>query len=97
MKPWERDALLGSLVRRGARHGLLGGNPTWLVIGGLAFVVRRVRRRDAGVVYSEEIPVGQRVTVEHQPTRPRRSLGGRRGGDGLAGPPGAKVATAPPK
>ncbi len=78
MKPWEMDAVLRALVRRGTRRGLLGGNPAWLVIGALAFVVRRLRRREAGVVWSEEVSPGQVVTVDHFPSdRPRRGRGRR--------------------
>lgn len=81
MKPWEMDALLRTLVRRGTRRGLLGGNRVWLVVGGLAFVVRRLRRRDAGVVWSEEVTPGQVVTVEHLPSgRSRRRRRDRSGG-----------------
>lgn len=79
MRPWELDAVLRTLVRRGARQGLLGGNRAWLVIGVLAFVVRRLRRRDAGVVWSEEVSPGQTITVEHVGRGGARRGPGRRG------------------
>ncbi|PZS23849.1 MAG: hypothetical protein DLM54_00590 [Acidimicrobiales bacterium] len=96
MKRWEVDALLRTLVRRGTRRGLLGGNRAWLVIGGLAFVVRRLRRRDAGVVWSEEVSPGQVVSVEHLPRGDSRRRRRARSRGAATEPGGYQVAAEPP-
>lgn len=67
------DRLLRALVRSGTRKGVLGGSRAWMVAGGTAWFLRRLRESSGpDVVYSEELASGQRLVIDHQGPRPRR-------------------------
>jgi len=69
---------LDFLVYRGLRRGLLGGQRTWLVLGGAALVTRlvvRVFAKEHEVVFSEKLAAGERVVITH---RQRSGDDGRR-------------------
>jgi hypothetical protein len=56
------DRLLKTLVTRGLRRGL-GGEPAWLALGAVAFMVRRSRRRRNEVLWSGRVQAGERLLV----------------------------------
>ena len=62
--------LLGSLVRKGWRRGVLGGERLWLVLGAAAlalqFVVRVARKKEE-VVFSEKLRPGETIVITHRP------------------------------
>lgn len=61
------ERLLRLLAGQGRRRGLMGGNRVWLAIWLGAAVVRRVRRSEAKVVYSERLAPGQALVVVNGP------------------------------
>lgn len=66
------ERLVRSLMRQGWRRGVVGGNSAWTAAGGLALVgylAGRALRRDAEVVFLEELLPGQslRITNEARP------------------------------
>lgn len=56
------DRLLRTLVTRGLRRGL-GGEPAWLVLGAVAWLVRRSRRRRDEVLWSGRVQAGEGLFV----------------------------------
>ena len=58
------------LLRNGLRKGLLGGNRTWLVLGGVGVALRLMKKLagpEEEVVLREELPVGTAVIVANEP------------------------------
>lgn len=58
--------MLGLLLRQGFRRGVLGGNRTWLVVGGAALAVRLVKKLSGSepeTVYSEELKPGEALVI----------------------------------
>ena len=58
--------MLGLLLRQGFKRGVLGGNRTWLVVGGAALTLRLLKKLSGGepkVVYSEELKEGQALVI----------------------------------
>jgi hypothetical protein len=64
------DKLIRRVVRRGLRQGLLEGSAAWLVVGGLAWLLRLLLRPEAPKVLREELRVGESLTVTHLPAPP---------------------------
>jgi hypothetical protein len=64
------ERLTRNLVRRGIRDGLLGGNGVWLAAGALAWLVRFLLRREGGKVITENIRLGETITVTMVPAPP---------------------------
>lgn len=61
--------MLKTLVRVGFARGI-GGSRGWLTLGvaaGGLQLLRRVAKREADVVYLEELHPGQSVVIEHFP------------------------------
>jgi hypothetical protein len=56
------DRLLKTLVTRGLRRGL-GGEPVWLALGTVAWLVRRSRRRRNEVLWTGRVQAGERLVV----------------------------------
>lgn len=56
------DRLLRSLVHRAARRGL-GGDPLWLAVAAVAWLVRRERARDRRVVWSGRLRRGEGLLI----------------------------------
>jgi hypothetical protein len=52
------DRLLRSLASRGLRRGL-GGEPAWLVLGAVAWLIRRSRQHRDDVVWSGRVQAGE--------------------------------------
>lgn len=61
--------LLRYLLRKAFRQGVLGGESTWLVVGGGALALQlalRVLQRRPEVVFSEKLRPGERLVVSHR-------------------------------
>ena len=61
--------MLKTLVRVGFARGI-GGSRGWLALGvtaGALRLLRRVAKREADVVYLEELHPGQSVVIQHFP------------------------------
>jgi hypothetical protein len=61
--------MLKSLVRIGFARGI-GGSRGWLALGVVAGglrLLRRMAKREADVVYSEELHPGQSLVIQHIP------------------------------
>lgn len=56
------DYLLGRLVRSAFRRGV-GGPPSWLLLAGAAFVLRRALRREDPTVTRMPLSLGQTLEV----------------------------------
>lgn len=56
------DRLLRTLVTRGLRRGL-GGEPAWLVLGAVAWLVRRSRKHRDEVLWSGRVQAGEGLLV----------------------------------
>jgi hypothetical protein len=63
------------LRRRAIMSGLLGGNRTWLLWGGLAWALHWLGRilggGDATPRYTQELGAGERIVVVHESKSPR--------------------------
>jgi hypothetical protein len=66
--------LLSGLLRRGLREGLrrgvLGGERTWLILGGVALLAQlavRALHKKSQVVFSERLGPGQSLVISHRP------------------------------
>ena len=58
-----------AVMRQGWRRGVLGGSPAWTAFGGLAllgYLGGRALRREADVVFSEELAPGQSIRITHE-------------------------------
>lgn len=63
------DRLIRVGIRRGWDRGLGDGNRFWLMIGGLAVLVRLGRRamhREPEVVFSEKLVSGESIRITHE-------------------------------
>jgi hypothetical protein len=57
-------------MRQGWRRGVLGGNRTWIVVGGMALVghlAGRALTRDEETVVREQLFPGESVRITHLP------------------------------
>jgi hypothetical protein len=64
------NRLIGIAISKGWREGILGGSRPWLVVGGAAFAIRLLQRaaeRERVIVYRQELPVGETLTIAHEP------------------------------
>lgn len=59
-----------NLVRRGIREGLLGGNGVWLALGATAWLVRWLSKTPAPGVVTEQLRLGESITVTSVPPPP---------------------------
>lgn len=58
-----------SALRQGWRRGVVGGNPGWTAAGGLAllaYLAGRALKRDAEVVFLEELRPGQAISITNE-------------------------------
>lgn len=58
-----------AVMRQGWRRGVLGGSPVWTAVGGMAllgYLGGRALRREAEVVFSEELAPGQSIRITHE-------------------------------
>ena len=58
--------MIGLLLRQGFKRGVLGGNRTWLTIGGVALTFRLLQKLSGSepkVVYSEELKPGEALVI----------------------------------
>jgi hypothetical protein len=63
------NRLIGLGISKGWREGVLKGSRLWMVAGGLALAARAVQwaaRREETVVYHEELPAGETLTIAHE-------------------------------
>jgi hypothetical protein len=64
------NRLIALALSKGWREGVLKGSRPWMVAGGLALAVRvfqRAAAREETVVYREELPPGETLTIAHEP------------------------------
>ena len=59
------ERLTRSLVRKGVREGLLGGNGRWLAVGAIAWLVRFLRSKPRPRVVTERLKLGESILVTH--------------------------------
>ncbi|HKH88770.1 MAG TPA: hypothetical protein VKA05_08095 [Acidimicrobiales bacterium] len=64
------ERLTRNLVRRGIRDGLLGGNGIWLALGATAWLVRWLGKKPAPRVVTEQLRLGESLTVTSVPPPP---------------------------
>jgi hypothetical protein len=60
--------LIGLVMRKGWRRGVLGGSRPWLIAGILAFgvnLMQRLAAKEPQVVYREELAPGEAVLIRH--------------------------------
>jgi hypothetical protein len=63
--------LIALALRRGWRQGVLEGNRSWLVIGGVALTVRMLQRlggKEEKVVFREKLRPGETVVIAQERT-----------------------------
>lgn len=68
MTAFERAAR--ALMRQSWRRGVVGGSAPWTALGGLAvigYLGGRALRREADVVFSEELAPGESIRITHEP------------------------------
>lgn len=61
--------MLNALLRRGFRRGVLEGNRTWLLVGGVALglrVLRKLSGSEPETVYSERLAPGETLVIAHE-------------------------------
>jgi hypothetical protein len=61
--------LVRHLMRLGFRRGVMGGNPVWTAVGGLAllgYLGGRAWKHDEDVVFSEKIAPGETIRITHE-------------------------------
>ncbi len=61
--------LVRAAMRQGWRRGVVGGSPAWTAFGGLAllgYLTGRALRREADVVFSEELFPGESIRITHE-------------------------------
>ena len=64
--------LLRRGLREGLRRGVLGGERTWLVLGGIALLAQlavRALHKKSEVVFSETLSPGQSLVISHRSKR----------------------------
>jgi hypothetical protein len=64
------NRLIAVAISKGWREGVLGGSRPWLIAGGFALAVRLLQRaaeRERVTVYRQELPVGETLTITHEP------------------------------
>jgi hypothetical protein len=57
------DLLLRRIMRTAARRGMRGEHWAWFVIAAAAFALRRARRREDPLVYSQTVVPGDRLLL----------------------------------
>jgi hypothetical protein len=58
-------------LKRGWRQGVLEGNRSWLVVGGVALTLRLLQRmagKEEKVVYREQLRPGETLVIAHDRT-----------------------------
>jgi hypothetical protein len=63
------NRLIGLAISKGWREGVLRGSRPWLIAGGAALAIRLLQRaaeRERVIVYREELPVGETLTIAHE-------------------------------
>jgi hypothetical protein len=63
------NRLIAVAISKGWREGVLRGSRPWLIAGGVALTVRLLQRaaeRERVVVYRQELPVGETLTIAHE-------------------------------
>jgi hypothetical protein len=63
------NRLIGVALSRGWREGVLGGSRLWMIAGGVALTIRLLQRladRERVIVYTEQLPVGETMTIAHE-------------------------------
>jgi hypothetical protein len=61
--------LVRVLLRQGWKKGVVGGNPAWTALGGVAligYLAGRVLKRDPDVVFLEQIRPGESIRITHE-------------------------------
>lgn len=74
--------VVGFLISKGLRKGLLGGSKAWLGIGALAYGLRfawRILRRKPVLSFSQQLRPGERLVITHRTDDSRRRRPPRRG------------------
>jgi hypothetical protein len=63
------NRLIGIAINKGWREGILRGSRPWLIIGGAALAIRVLQRaaeREQVIVYRQDLPVGEAVTIANE-------------------------------
>jgi hypothetical protein len=65
------NRLISAGLKRGWRHGVLEGNRSWLLVGGVALTFRLLQRmagKEEKVVYREQLRPGETLVIAHDRT-----------------------------
>lgn len=57
------------LLRQGWKKGVVGGNPAWTAVGGVAlisYLAGKVLKREPEVVFLEQIRPGESIRITHE-------------------------------
>jgi hypothetical protein len=65
------NRIISAGLKRGWRQGVLEGNRSWLVVGGVALTLRLLQRmagKEEKVVYREQLRPGETLVIAHDRT-----------------------------
>lgn len=75
------DRFTRRALRDGLRRGVFGGNDFWLAVGAIGLLVKVLTKKDAPKVVTEQLKLGESLTITHLPAPPSRRAVRRAGSD----------------
>lgn len=65
------NRIISAGLKRGWRQGVMEGNRSWLIVGGVALTLRLLQRmagKEEKVVYREQLRPGETLVIAHDRT-----------------------------